>query len=270
MRKPFVRTSLTLVVLCAPSVWGQGQRKPAAETPAPVAKVNVTGTWNGNFMGGFDANLFQEGDRVWGKGQHGTGYGFVRGVWSAGRLIMIFTNLEDKPRGACSERYVLTAQSKGIATRLEPRIYDLDRGNNYQGAMTRRSPDPGPAVAYPYNAELENCGQLFTHELGFETASDTLSGTDWPVLASVGEILKKNPAVKIQVVGHTDAVGDAASNQKLSEGRAESVKKLLVERYGGDGSRITTRGWGAEQPLADNKSDEGRAINRRVEIVLVR
>ena len=95
-----------------------------------------------------------------------------------------------------------------------------------------------------------------------------MKGTDWPVLAKVSDLLKKEPALKIKVAGHTDSTGDAAHNQDLSLRRAETVKKALVEKYAADAARITTKGWGADQPLVDNGTDEGRAINRRVEILI--
>jgi outer membrane protein OmpA-like peptidoglycan-associated protein len=66
--------------------------------------------------------------------------------------------------------------------------------------------------------------------------------------------------------GHTDNVGDAAANQALSEQRAASVRQALVER-GIDGARLTAKGYGASAPVADNRSEDGRAKNRRVELV---
>ena len=74
--------------------------------------------------------------------------------------------------------------------------------------------------------------------------------------------------MKIQIAGHTDSTGDAKANQALSDRRAATVKRILSEKYGADGARITTKGWGPEQAVADNATDEGRALNRRVEIVL--
>jgi hypothetical protein len=68
--------------------------------------------------------------------------------------------------------------------------------------------------------------------------------------------------------GHTDSTGDARANQALSDRRAATVKRILSEKYGADGARITTKGWGPDQAVADNPTDEGRALNRRVEIVL--
>jgi OOP family OmpA-OmpF porin len=95
-----------------------------------------------------------------------------------------------------------------------------------------------------------------------------MKGSDWPVLASVADLLKKDAALRIKIAGHTDSTGDAAHNQDLSLRRAEAVKKALVDKYDADGSKITTKGWGAEQPLVDNGTEEGRAVNRRVEVLI--
>ncbi len=86
----------------------------------------------------------------------------------------------------------------------------------------------------------------------------------------MADLLKKDPTLKIRLAGHTDSSGDVEGNKALSNRRAESVKNLLEEKYGADANRISTRGWGAEQPLAENQTEEGRAINRRVEILAAR
>ena len=125
-------------------------------------------------------------------------------------------------------------------------------------------------MAYPYAAELTACGMLRTYDLAFATASDKLEGAEWPLLAAVSEALKQNPAMKIEVAGHTDNTGDATANQGLSERRAAAVKQIMVSKYGADGGRITTKGWGADQPIQENTTADGRALNRRVEIVLAR
>jgi len=237
---------------------------------APLTRINVTGAWDGSFMGGSGFQLSQDGDRVWGKFTYGNGDGFARGNWSEGRLILILTPTTAKVGGSCDPRKLAIISTKGTATLLQPYVLDLVNNKSFTGRMTRTSPSSGPAVEYPYEAELKNCGQLFTYDLSFDTNSDHLKGADWSILDELSGLLKKDPALKIQIVGHTDATGDPAANQNLSARRAERVKKTLSERYGADASRITAKGYGAEQPLETNDTDEGRCINRRVEIVLVR
>jgi len=242
----------------------------ASQTGTSPARINVTGTWEGSFMGGSEFRLFQEGSRVWGKFTYGNGDGYARGSWNEGRLILILTPTTDRVGGSCEPRKIAVITTKGTATALQPYVLDLANNTSYEGRMSRTSPSPGPAVDYPYEAELKNCGQLFTYDLAFDTNSDKLKGTEWPILEVMASLLKKDPASRIQVTGHTDATGNADANQDLSRRRAESVKKALTDHYGADPSRIATKGYGAEQPLAPNDEEKGRSINRRVEIVLER
>ena len=86
-------------------------------------------------------------------------------------------------------------------------------------------------------------------------------------LTSVAEALKDQDDRKIVVEGHTDSVGSDASNQELSMARAQSVVGFLTS-HGVPADRVTAQGFGASRPVADNKSPEGRANNRRVEIIV--
>ena len=86
-------------------------------------------------------------------------------------------------------------------------------------------------------------------------------------LQTLFNLLNENPSVSILITGHTDAVGSDASNQRLSEGRAQAVREALINR-GIDGSRIEAEGKGESEPVADNETEEGRALNRRVEITI--
>lgn len=87
-------------------------------------------------------------------------------------------------------------------------------------------------------------------------------------LDKVVQLLIDNPSVKIQIAGHTDNIGNAADNLKLSENRAKAVIAYLSGK-GIDAKRLTFKGYGATQPIADNKTDEGRALNRRTELKVV-
>jgi outer membrane protein OmpA-like peptidoglycan-associated protein len=78
-------------------------------------------------------------------------------------------------------------------------------------------------------------------------------------------VLQKDTALKVEIQGHTDNVGDDAYNQQLSNARAQSVVTWLTQQ-GIAANRLTATGYGKTRPIADNDSDEGRAKNRRVEI----
>lgn len=101
----------------------------------------------------------------------------------------------------------------------------------------------------------------------FRTGSSDLNAGFYQVLDSVGIILKEYDETSIAVVGHTDSVGDASSNQLLSEQRAQSVASYLRSQ-GIGGQRFIVMGNGEQRPIANNTTKEGRAQNRRVEITL--
>ena len=100
----------------------------------------------------------------------------------------------------------------------------------------------------------------------FDFNSDVISKDSYEGLDAVAEFLKTHSDVTLKVEGHTDSIGKASYNQELSERRAKSVKKYLVNK-GVSQDRITTEGAGASKPIADNSTAEGRAQNRRTEMI---
>lgn len=102
--------------------------------------------------------------------------------------------------------------------------------------------------------------------LNFDTGSATLQPTSNTQLDQIAAMLKGAPALNVEIGGHTDNVGNAAANQKLSEARAAAVAAALTTR-GIPGGRITAVGYGQTVPIADNRTEDGRAKNRRVELV---
>lgn len=94
-----------------------------------------------------------------------------------------------------------------------------------------------------------------------------LSAQATPRLEKLANFLQQFPDRKLLIEGYTDSVGGDSYNQDLSDRRAQAVRDALVQR-GVDSSRITARGYGKAYPVADNASPEGRAMNRRVEIVI--
>jgi len=102
--------------------------------------------------------------------------------------------------------------------------------------------------------------------INFDTGKALIKPQSLPIIAQVVALLKENPSLKLGIEGHTDNVGEAVFNKALSQERAEAVMAALVERGIASG-RLSATGRGQEVPLADNRSEEGRAKNRRVEIV---
>ena len=101
----------------------------------------------------------------------------------------------------------------------------------------------------------------------FAFASAELEPESDAALAGVARMLAGHPDWSLTIEGHTDSIGGAASNQALSERRAEAVRAALVSRYAVSASRLTAKGFGATRPLEPNATVEGRARNRRVEAV---
>lgn len=115
--------------------------------------------------------------------------------------------------------------------------------------------------------QLVEDGRFSTTGILFDVGSAEIKPESSGVLNMIGQILKDNPDMKVRVVGHTDASGQEPANQLLSEQRAASVKEFLSNSFGLDASRLESAGKGESEPVADNKTPEGKAQNRRVEFI---
>lgn len=102
----------------------------------------------------------------------------------------------------------------------------------------------------------------------FDTDKDVIKKESKPILDRAVEVLKKYPQVRIEISGHTDSAGGYEHNMDLSQRRAESVRKYLIDA-GIDAGRIETRGAGPNEPIATNDTKEGRAQNRRIEVKIL-
>lgn len=100
----------------------------------------------------------------------------------------------------------------------------------------------------------------------FETGKYVIQKESLPIIDQIYEMLNSDASLQISIEGHTDNVGDAASNKTLSSNRAKTVMDALIAK-GIDKKRLSFIGWGQEKPVADNRTDDGKAKNRRVEIV---
>ena len=115
--------------------------------------------------------------------------------------------------------------------------------------------------------ELAESGKADVYSIYFTFNSDVLRPESEPTLKEIADVLKKHSDWKLGVNGHTDGIGNDDYNLDLSKRRAAAVRAALVTRYGIAGARLTTAGYGKTQPKDTNATLEGRAKNRRVELV---
>lgn len=100
----------------------------------------------------------------------------------------------------------------------------------------------------------------------FDTGKASIKPESAKLVQQIADVLKKQPALKVSIEGHTDNQGHAAANKTLSQQRAKAVVDAVAAQ-GVAPARLSAVGWGQEKPVADNRSEEGRARNRRVEMV---
>jgi outer membrane protein OmpA-like peptidoglycan-associated protein len=116
---------------------------------------------------------------------------------------------------------------------------------------------------------LEANTKIEFHNITFETNSAELNADSYQELDRLVELLKKNPNIKVEISAHTDNVGSEAYNMKLSLRRAQSVVNYLLE-HGVPRSQMIAKGYGETRPLVPNDTPEHRAMNRRVELKILK
>jgi outer membrane protein OmpA-like peptidoglycan-associated protein len=147
------------------------------------------------------------------------------------------------------------ARNEGTTTMVAPSGAVLAAGNVTELTRYLASDAPLPK-------------RFVLQDLKFRTDSNELEPTSRRVLDDVAGVLVRQPTAKIRVEGHTDNTGSPNTNRQLSSGRAEATKAYLVER-GLAADRIEVAGLGPDQPVAANDTPDGRAKNRRTEIVVL-
>lgn len=153
-----------------------------------------------------------------------------------------------------SSKYQITATAEGYiegTAIVDPKTMDSNRKVIREITMTKKG---------------EN---IILDHLIFEQGKGTISKESFPSLDEVVAMLEDHPSMVIQLEGHTDNAGNAKMNMKLSEDRVENVKKYLVSK-GISKSRVNTKAFGGTKPIRNSSDPEARALNRRVEMRILK
>ena len=121
----------------------------------------------------------------------------------------------------------------------------------------------------PKGAPVDRRGCWVLKNLNFRFNSAVIESKDEGTLNDTINVLKQNPKMRVEIQGHTDNIGKAPYNKKLSQKRAEAVVKYLAKK-GVQVKRMLARGYGLEKPIASNATEAGRAENRRVELKVIK
>jgi OOP family OmpA-OmpF porin len=132
-----------------------------------------------------------------------------------------------------------------------------------EAAMTQQV----SANAATMGADIERTGKVAVYGIFFDTDQAVIKPESEPTLQEIAQLLENNPDLQLFVVGHTDATGGLGHNMQLSEERAAAVVEALASRCGIERGRLEAHGVGPLAPVASNASEDGRAKNRRVELV---
>jgi len=133
-------------------------------------------------------------------------------------------------------------------------------------ADTKRKLEEEKSKRSDAEKQLLSTGLLILDAVYFESGKTEISINSRPYLNIIGKMLIKYPKLQLEVSGHTDNVGGVSSNMRLSQARAESVREYLIQVAPDLASKLVAHGYGPTQPKADNKTANGRKVNRRVEI----
>ncbi len=123
------------------------------------------------------------------------------------------------------------------------------------------------ADAAAMKGDLKSTGHVAIYGIHFDTNKSEVKPESKPGLEEIAKLLRQEPGLKLRVVGHTDMTGSLDANLRLSQARGEAVVQVLVSQHGIAASRLRGHGVGPLAPVASNDTEEGRAKNRRVELV---
>jgi OOP family OmpA-OmpF porin len=136
-------------------------------------------------------------------------------------------------------------------------------------APPKPTPPPPTPTPTPTPAPAPAPKPVVFDTIYFDPNKTNINPTAAKALDRNGMILKQNPNIKVEIGGHTDGEGSEKANQMISEKRALSAKKYIQDKFNIPDSRLKVKGYGSTKPVADNKTQEGRSKNRRVEFKVI-
>jgi len=148
-------------------------------------------------------------------------------------------------------------------------VYAHSEGESYELKIIEKKAMEQEVVANAGSLaqDIRTTGHASVYGIHFDFNKATVKPESEQTLKEIAKLLKQNPKLNLYVVGHTDNVGKIAYNMKLSQTRAEAVVEALVTKHGVSLNRLNPYGVGPLTPVASNETEEGRAVNRRVELV---
>lgn len=159
----------------------------------------------------------------------------------------------------------IVVQKDNKETWIEVRTYS----NNYRLTIVEREvmKQEITADAEAMGNDLNSTGHVSVYGIYFDTGKAEIKPESDTAIVQISKLLKNNESLKLYVVGHTDNVGNIEANMKLSKDRADAVVNSLTTKYGIPSARLKSYGVASLSPVASNDNEEGRAMNRRVELV---
>lgn len=164
--------------------------------------------------------------------------------------------------------YLVASQTQGATTLLVSIVLERERHLYLIDEVTIASMETGTVTLSleRMRSQIEDAGRIAIYDVQFATGSAEIDPNSSDALAIIASYLNET-AGGFYIIGHTDDTGTLMGNMTLSAERAAAIRDALVADYGIDSDRLVTRGVGPVSPISNNKSEAGRALNRRVEIV---
>lgn len=166
---------------------------------------------------------------------------------------------------AAYDRRTVTGKVTKGSKELWVEVYVTNEGIVYNITVVEKEAMKQDVMAKDMLQALNTEGHIALY-INFDTGKSTIKPESKPIIEQIVQMMKGSLDLKLNVEGHTDNVGNPKSNKTLSEERAKSVIAEIVKQ-GVDAKRLSPVGFGQDKPIADNKTEEGRAKNRRVELV---